>query len=168
MVTGSFVSSVWGEPRSTHDIDLVVALRCEHVPQLVAAFPAPHYYVDASSALDAIRSGQMFNLIDNQEGDKVDFWLLTTEPFDQSRFARRCLKHFAGREFPIATAEDTIVAKLRWAEMSGGSEKQFNDALRVYETQSGKLDIDYVSDWITRLKLIPWWERLKAEAKPST
>ena len=28
----------------------------------------------------------MFNLIDLKEGDKVDFWLLTNETFDKSRF----------------------------------------------------------------------------------
>jgi hypothetical protein len=28
-------------------------------------------------------------LLDTTEGDKVDFWILTTEPFDQSRFSRK-------------------------------------------------------------------------------
>ena len=30
--------------------------------------------------------------------------------------------------------------KPRWAELSGGSEKQFTDALRVYELRYGELD----------------------------
>ena len=29
----------------------------------------------------------MFNLLALTEGDKVDFWILTEEPFDRSRFA---------------------------------------------------------------------------------
>ncbi len=40
----------------------------------------------------------------------------------------------------------TILAKLRWAKLSGGSEKQFTDALRVFEVQAGELDLDYLED----------------------
>jgi len=36
-------------------------------------------------------------------------------------------------EIWVSSPEDTILAKLRWANLSGGSEKQFIDALRVYE-----------------------------------
>jgi len=31
--------------------------------------------------------------------------------------------------------------KLKWAELSGGSEKQYTDALRVYEVQFEKLAV---------------------------
>jgi hypothetical protein len=41
----------------------------------------------------------------------------------------------------VSSPEDTILAKLRWADISGGSEKQFTDALRVFEVQQGNVDI---------------------------
>jgi len=58
------------------------------------------------------------------------------------------------------------LAKLRWAKLSGGSEKQFTDALLVYEVQYGKLDIDYMEQWVKKLNLESLWKRLvnKAEA----
>jgi hypothetical protein len=31
----------------------------------------------------------MFNLIEVNSGDTVDFWILTDQPFDVSRFARK-------------------------------------------------------------------------------
>src|SRR5687768_14606058 len=77
MVTGSIASSFYGDPRSTHDVDIVTAIRPEDVPALAAAFPPPDYYLDDVAASEAIASGGMFNLIDLREGDKVDFWLLT-------------------------------------------------------------------------------------------
>lgn len=46
MVTDSIASSLQGEPRSTHDIDLVVAIHPSDVPQLVQAFPPPDFYLD--------------------------------------------------------------------------------------------------------------------------
>lgn len=41
MVTGSLVSSSQGEPRATHDIDLIVRILAAAVPALARAFPAP-------------------------------------------------------------------------------------------------------------------------------
>ena len=66
----------------------------------------------------------------------------------------------------VSSPEDTIIAKLRWSEMSGGSEKQFIHALRVYELQFQKLDLKYLEDWIGKLNLTKIWERLKNEAQP--
>jgi len=75
----------------------------------------------------------MANLIDTVSGDKVDFWLLTETPFDYSRFTRRYHEELMGMRIAVSSPEDTILMKLRWSKMSGGSEKQFIDALRVYE-----------------------------------
>ena len=86
----------------------------------------------------------MFNLLDTTEGDKVDFWILTNEPFDQSRFSRKQSEKIFGLPMNISSPEDTIVMKLHWANLSGGSEKQFTDALRVYEVQYGNLDLNYI------------------------
>src|SRR5438105_335875 len=55
LLTGSLASSAQGEPRSTHDIDLVVALPPEVIPQLAAAFPPPDFYLSADAIRDAVR-----------------------------------------------------------------------------------------------------------------
>lgn len=165
MITGSVVSSLQGEPRSTHDIDMVVAFQKSAVRRFVDAFPPPDFYLAAESIIDAMNRQSMFNLIDVNTGDKVDFWMLTDEPFDQSRFSRRMSETFMGLTLIVSSPEDTILAKLRWAELSGGSEKQFTDALRVYEVQYGKLDSEYLERWVRKLKVESLWERLKEEAE---
>lgn len=168
MVTGSVVSSLQGEPRSTHDIDLVVALLPSAAARLAEAFPTPAYYIDVQSIRAAIRDGGMFNLLHVPSGDKVDFWLLTDEPYDRERFARRYEESTAwGLRMFVTTPEDTIVMKLRWGQMSGGSEKQFTDALRVFEIQQNVLDRTYIEKWVSQLGLTPLWNRLLAEAGPS-
>src|SRR5260221_12614707 len=88
MITGSTVSSIQGEPRSTHDVDIVVSIRAGDIDALLKAFPAPQYYVDRDAVLDAVSAMGMFNVLDTTEGDKVDFWVLTEEPFDRSRFIK--------------------------------------------------------------------------------
>jgi hypothetical protein len=169
MVSGSFASSMQGEPRSTHDIDLVVALPASGVDGLIRAFPSPGFYLpDRDQILAAIRDKSMFNLIDAEEGDKVDFWMLTSQAFDQSRFSRRVHEEVLGMTIPITSPEDTIVMKLQWAKQAGGSEKQFRDALRVYEVQFRKLDIPYVEHWVSRLGIGELWAQLLSEARPET
>jgi len=169
MVTGSIASSLQGEPRATHDIDLVVAIRApgaDVAARLKAAFPEPDFYLDEGAVRDAIASLSMFNLLDTREGDKVDFWLLTDDAFDRTRFDRRYVESFEGARLPVSRPEDTILMKLRWAAMLGGSEKQFTDALRVYEVQHGRLDEPYLDRWAAALGVSAALIRLRAEARP--
>jgi len=166
MLTGSFVSSLQGEPRATHDIDLVIDLAAESVKRILEAFSSPGFYLDESAMYEAVVRKSTFNLIDYHEGDKVDFWLLTEEPFDRSRFARRRSVELLGRVLFVSSPEDTILAKLRWAKLSGGSMKQFTDAVRVFEVQYGTLDIAYLADWVNALGIADFWRRLQEEAEP--
>jgi hypothetical protein len=165
MLTGSVVSSLQGEPRSTHDIDMVVAIERAAAKRLVMAFPAPDFYLDEESIIGAIKNQGMFNLIDVNTGDKVDFWILTEEPFDRSRFERKYVEDFMGMRITVSSPEDTILVKLRWAKLSGGSEKQFTDALRVYEVQFENLDMEYLRSWAKKIQVESMLKRLEKEAE---
>ncbi|MGH7333177.1 MAG: hypothetical protein ACREKS_10630 [Candidatus Rokuibacteriota bacterium] len=48
--------------------------------------------------------------------------------------------------------------------MMGGSEKQFTDALRVWEVQRGRLDEEYLDQWV--LGVAEVLARLRGEAQP--
>lgn len=166
MVTGSIVSSLQGEPRTTHDVDIVINIQVGSIQNLSDAFLPPGFYISKESILEAIVSKTMFNLIDTTEGDKIDFWILTEDPFDKSRFARKQEENVYGFNMKVSSPEDTILAKLKWAKLSGGSEKQFVDALRVYEVQFGNLDIKYIDEWADKLNVTEIWKRLQQNAEP--
>ena len=97
MVTGSVVSSLQGEPRSTHDIDVVISLCSECSPRLIQQFPAPDFYLDENAVSDAVARKSMFNLLDVNGGDKVDFWMLTGEQYDLARWARECVRTYSAK-----------------------------------------------------------------------
>lgn len=164
MLTGSLASSSQGEPRSTHDIDLVITLSDQDIPKLTEAFPPPDFYLSESSIREAISHGTMFNLLSMKDGEKVDFWLLTNEAFDQSRFARKKVDLISGLSLYVSTPEDTILAKLRWAKLSGGSEKQFVDALRVFEINQSSMDIAYLEQWSKDLQVEDLWLQIQEKA----
>jgi hypothetical protein len=77
-----------------------------------------------------------------------------------------------GMGIQISSTEDTILVKtrywrkLRWARLSGGSEKQFHDALRVYEVQFNSLEMNYLRKWVKRPDLNDYWDRLLRESNP--
>jgi hypothetical protein len=166
MVTGSVVSSLQGEPRASHDVDVVVLLPPQTVDGLIQAFPPPDFYLSKDAVEDAVKQNSQFNLLSMTDGNKVDFWLLTDSAFDLSRFARRYAINFEGVRLQVSAAEDTILAKLHWAKLSGGSDKQFQDALGVFELQRNKLDTDYLNQWASNLGVNDLWTQLQAKATP--
>jgi hypothetical protein len=136
------------------------------VPHLLAAFPPPDFYRDEIAVRQAVARRDMFNLMDITGGDKVDFWVLGDYPYNKECFARRYLEEVGGVGLYVQQPEDTILSKLRWAAIAGGSEKQFTDALRVFEVQYGRLDLTYMDHWARELGLAEAWERLQAEVEP--
>lgn len=50
----------------------------------------------------------------------------------------------------VATAEDTVLAKLEWAAM-GGSDRQVADAAAVLAVRFDALDDDYLELWAANL-----------------
>ncbi len=164
MLTGSFATSLQGEPRATHDVDLVIEVDARAVDALSATFEAERFHFDAEGARRALNEGSVFNLLDTTTGDKVDFWPLTGHAFDVSRFGRRIRVDALGCSIAVSAPEDTILQKLRWASSGGGSERHFNDALGVYELQSGALDEDYLGEWAERLGLVSELARVRERA----
>jgi hypothetical protein len=165
MMSGSLVSSLQGEPRSTHDVDIVVAIRHSSAKPLAAAFPPPDYYLTEESILDALRTNGLFNLMDVNSGDKVDFWMLTDQPFDVSRFKRKRIEDVLGMRLAVSAPEDTILMKLHWGKESGGSDRHFIDALRVYEVQYGLLDLEYLRNWAQTLGVSSLLDRIEEQAE---
>lgn len=146
MLVGSFVSSIYGEPRTTQDIDLVVQLQKSNIPKLISMFPPPRYYIEEEMILFALEYKRMFNLLDTNEGDKIDFYIHKDEDYEKEKFSRKLEKILFGHTLVILSPEDTILSKLQWCVKSGMSEKQFKDALNVFRFQKENLDMYYIED----------------------
>ena len=66
MVTGSVASIVYGEPRMTHDIDLVIELSNEDIKGFTALFPLDMFYCPPTEVIKVELGRGMrghFNLI---------------------------------------------------------------------------------------------------------
>ena len=165
MLTGSLVSSFQGNPRSTHDIDIIISIKMDDISSIIEAFDSKRFYINRESVKEAIINNSQFNVLDTKEGEKIDFWILTGSDFDKSRFSRRQKDKFFDLEVYISAPEDTIIQKLLWAKLSGGSKKQYEDALSVYELQYGKLDVEYMDSWSKELNLENSYRKMILEAE---
>lgn len=163
LVTGSIATILYGEPRFTNDIDVVVQLPLEAAGALVDAFPAPEFYADVQQVREAIARHGQFNVIHPASGLKVDFVIPAMDAFDRSRFARtRRVTPAAGLEADFAAPEDVIVKKLQYY-VEGGSEKHLRDIAGILRISPDEVDRDYVADWAERLGLSEIWEAIRLE-----
>jgi hypothetical protein len=143
MLTGSVVSSMYGTPRSTNDIDVVVAPTLEQVVALVQLFQRLGYSVHPESALTALRNHSQFDVVDLTKGWKADLIVRKQRAFSEVEFARREIHEVQGVRLALATAEDVLLAKLEWAKL-GESDRQLVDAAGIVKMQGALLDYEYI------------------------
>jgi len=160
MLTGSFASNYYGQPRSTGDADVVVHVESKHVPSLLRAFKKD-FYISKTAVEEAIRLGRSFNVIHFKSAFKVDIVVRQDRPFSKEELSRRRHVTLWGQRVWIASAEDVILSKLEWAKL-GGSEQKFRDALEVYRVQRGALDMTYLKRWARELLIYELLEQVTA------
>jgi hypothetical protein len=153
LIGGSVASSAHGIPRTTLDVDIVARIALRQTVELAAALGS-EWYVDTEGARTGISVGRSFNVIHMLSGAKFDIFP-ATEDFKErqlERAVRRTVEIWGGRaECPVATAEDILLAKLRWYRDGGEvSEVQWNDIQGILAVNPS-LDFGYVEQWAARL-----------------
>jgi hypothetical protein len=165
MLTGSMASNYWGMARTTHDIDFVIQLPPSQAALLASAFSGD-YFLDEQAVRAAYQPPFQFNAIDMRSTMKVDFWLLRPEPFEREMFSRRTEASLFGEKAWVSTAEDVILHKLYWNDITP-SERQLGDAAGIVAVQGERLDRQYMAAWARELGLETNLHRLlTGEIKP--
>lgn len=160
MLTGSVASSAHGIPRSTRDLDIVIAPTRSQLIALMREFPADRYYADEHQALEALAHRSQFNIIDFSTGWKTDFIIAQDSAYARSALARRTLIDVAGVDVYVAAPEDVLIAKLDWAKR-GESDRQLRDAAGIVFAQGKNLDLSYLESWVRDLNLEPQWKAVR-------
>ncbi len=164
---GSLASSVLGEPRSTVDIDLALAIREAAIADLVRALE-PAFFVDPESAREAVRRHASFNILHRETMMKVDLFVLGGSAFDREQLRRRLevsVSPDSQRLVAVSSPEDLVLRKLAWYRAGGGvSDRQWRDVLGVLKVQRGRVDVAYLRRWGDELGLRDLLERALAES----
>jgi hypothetical protein len=152
MVTGSVASSIHGIPRSTNDLDVVIAPARDQLSALVQTFNRLGYYASWEDAEHALQHRDQFNVVDFANTWKVDLIVRKDRPFSESEFARREAIDIGEFRFVIAKPEDVLIAKLEWMKISP-SERQLQDAAGILIVQREHLDWAYIARWVADLQV---------------
>ena len=166
-VGGSFASSLHGVFRASVDVDIVADLAEQHVLPLVKEL-SDGFYLDETSIRRAIDSRRSFNLIHLDTMFKVDIFLPKGRAFDDAQLERSSPQVIATnpeRTVVVASAEDTILAKLSWYRAGGEvSEQQWRDVQGILQVQAGRLDTEYMARMAESLRVGDLLDRAFAEA----
>ncbi len=165
MVTGSAAVTVYGEPRLTHDVDLVIALPQAEIGVLKECYPKKTFYSPPEEIiLEEVRRsvGGSFNVVHSATGFKADFYL-AQEDLHRWGMERRTTVDVGGEQVWIAPPEYVIVRKLM-AFREGGSEKHLRDISGILRLSSESVDRDVLAGFVGEMGLETEWERVACAA----
>src|SRR5258706_9612673 len=124
MVSGSVAVIIYGEPRLTHDVDLIVVLNREHIARLPEVFPPAEFYCPPTEviAVEVAREQRgQFKIIHHETGFKADVYLSGRDPLHAWGLAPARELQVEGHVLVVAPPADVIVRKLEYYRQ-GGSE----------------------------------------------
>mgnify|MGYP001618617233 CR=1 FL=1 len=121
-VTGSIASIFYGEPRLTHDIDIVIHLSQADMLQFSSYFPLEQYYCPPEEVIQIEmkrRPFGHFNLIHHQSGLKADIYPDAEDTLHQWAFQKRKRIELGGDiSLWLAPPEYVIIRKLEYFRAS--------------------------------------------------
>ncbi|NMB92260.1 MAG: nucleotidyltransferase family protein [Parcubacteria group bacterium] len=160
-ITGGFAVSVWGRPRATFDIDIVVQLKQAQSFKLISLLRnfSEAGYIDEETVSKAIRQEGEFNFIHPETGLKVDFWVIAKDPVGLKEIKRAIPQTFNGQVIYFISPEDLLLSKLRWYKLSN-SEKHLEDARSILKIMKGKLDKKYIRTEVSKQDILDIWQKL--------
>jgi hypothetical protein len=163
VITGSIASSLYAEPRLTHDIDIVIHLNLRDAKQIPVIFPPKNYYCPPMEIIsDEIKRPvrAQFNVIHHDSGFKADFFLIGNDPLHEWAFSNK-RRMPIGDEYSVwlAPPEYVIIRKMQYFS-EGDSDKHLRDIQNMLAILHENLNFKFIEMQSTRLGLTQIWQRI--------
>ena len=160
-ITGGLAVSVWGRPRGTFDVDVVVQLGIARIKPLAENLRklSEAGYIEETIAKEAVKRGKEFNFFHPETGIKIDFWVARPgDTITNLELQRRIPKTLDDCTVYFISPEDLVVSKLRWYKESG-STRQLEDIESVLRIQKN-LDVPYIRTWAAKQGTLEMFEQI--------
>ena len=165
VVTGSIAAIVYGEPRLTHDLDVVIDIRESNIPKLIATFSGAEFYCPPADVIivEARREQRgHINLLHISTGFKADLYLRGRDPLHIWALQNAKELPFLGSQIRVAPPEYVIVRKLEFYR-EGGSDKHLRDIRLMLRLSGSHIDHPRLSELISERGLIECWQKAARE-----
>jgi len=163
MVSGSVAVIIYGEPRLTHDVDLIVVLDREHVARIPEVFSPEEFYcppIEVIAVEVAREQRGHFNIIHHVTGFKADVYLSGRDPLHSWGLARAQRLEVEGETLVVAPPEYVILRKLEY-HREGGSEKHLRDIRSMLDTSPEKIHRAELEQQIVARGLQESWRQVQ-------
>lgn len=161
MITGSIASILYGKPRLTQDMDVVVVLPKQAIGEFAQLFNIEEYYCPPVEAIEeAVELGDKghLNIIDQSTGFKVDVYPAGQDPLIQWGFQnKKKIELIEGEEVWVAPPEYVILKKLAYYK-EGGSQKHLDDVNGMLNVSNALIKTPEIQKWCSELDLSDAWE----------
>ena len=164
MITGAAASIIYGEPRLTNDIDLVIDLKPGDVEKFTEAFPIEEFYCPPPEVIKLEISRPLrghFNLIHHETGFKADIYASGKDELHRWGLKNRNRVDVENNEFWLAPVEYVILRKLEYFR-EGGSEKHIRDIAGILALSSDQIDLKVLEEKIKERLLEKEWNAAKS------
>ena len=164
MVTGGLAAVVYGHPRLTLDVDLVMRLSTRDAATFGALWPPDEFYAPPPEVIEEERTRTAhghFNVIHNESTMRADVYIAGTDELSGWALQHRAVRHVEGEAVQFAPIEYVIVSKLRYFHM-GGSDRHLRDIARMVEVSGPDVNQPTLESWIARLQLDAEWAKALA------
>jgi len=161
MVSGSVAAGMYGAPRLTNDIDIVVVLDRAQIARLPDVFSDTDFYCPPIEAIqeEAAREEHgHFNIIHHETGFKADFYPVGRDSLHAWALPRARRLEVAGEPFIVAPPEYVIVRKLEF-HREGGSEKHLRDIRSMLDLSPDAIDRGELERIIGERGLEQFWKK---------
>jgi hypothetical protein len=156
MVTGGVATVVYGDPRFTRDVDVVLDLAPAAIESIVSAYDPRAYYVPPRETLreEASRtSGGHFNLIHRETALRADVYIAGDDPLHTWAFQHRRRIEAEDTSVWVAPVEYVILRKLEYWSISG-SERHLRDCAIMLQVSADLIDGNVLEGWAERRSLV--------------
>ena len=162
MITGSVASTIYGEPRLTHDIDFVIEIQKDQIEGLIKAFPLDKFYCPPAEVIK-VETGRHvrghFNIIHHGTGFKADIYLMGKDELHSWALSRRRSIRMKNDDFWVAPPEYVILRKLEFYQ-EGGSEKHLRDIQGMIEISGPELNMPEIEAKVIGMGLRRSWKQV--------
>jgi len=163
MVTGAYAVSYYGMPRTTHDLDIVIAISVKDIDGLCRGLKKT-CEIDREMVENAVRFRTHFSLFYPKGELKADLWVLKDKPAENTKFERKQKISLFGVQTFIISPEDMVLTKLEWYKRSKNT-KHMDDAVGIIKVQDKRLDMTYIRSMIGKLGIEKHWKQAIGSSK---
>lgn len=161
-VAGGVAAILYGEPRLTLDLDVLLELSIKQIDRFLAAFPEEEFYVPPREVIHAeISRGHRghLNLYEHSSGIRADIYLRSRDPLDTWSLENSVRLAVDGDTLVVVPPEAVIVRKLEYLR-EGGGDRHVRDIRTILAMQRPLAHQAPMEQWIRERQLEREWSMI--------